>query len=413
MSTEFFFSNPTSQRRFRVGPLTCGIDGFAAQLAAEGYAHSSAKDKLRLIRDLSSWLEHEGLGVEVLDEQQIRAFLVARGPRRTAQREATTGRQLLSYLRENDRIPAAPSSLRSDSAMGWMEQAYERFLVHERGLTSATVKNYLPTVHAFLTERFGTDKIELDRLVAQDANQFILRHTQRLSRSRAKLLVTALRSFLRFLYQRGDISIDLASAVLPVMHWRLSGLPKSLAPEQVKSMLESCDRSTVIGRRDYAILLLLARLGLRAGEVVALTLDDLNWDKGIVTVPGKGQRREPLPLPHEVGEALVGYLQDGRPPCNTRCLFVRISAPHRGFSGAAAICDVVRRALARAGIDPPFKGSHLLRHSLATEMLRCGASLEDIGQILRHRHPETTQIYAKVDLESLRALAQPWPGGAI
>jgi site-specific recombinase XerD len=296
--------------------------------------------------------------------------------------------------------------------MGRMEQAYERFLVRERGLTSATVKNYLPTVHVFLTERFGTETIELERLVAQDANQFILRHAQHLSRTRAKLLVTALRSFLRFLYQRGDIPIDLASALLPVMHWRLSGLPKSLAPEQVNSMLDSCDRSTVIGRRDYAILLLLARLGLRAGEVVALTLDDLDWDKGIVTVPGKGQRREPLPLPHEVGEALVGYLQDGRPLCNTRCLFVRISAPHRGFTGAAAICDVVRRALVRAGIDPPFKGSHMLRHSLATEMLRCGASLEDIGQILRHRHPETTQIYAKVDLEALRALAQPWPGGA-
>ncbi|MCP4901727.1 MAG: site-specific integrase [bacterium] len=178
---------------------------------------------------------------------------MARGPRRTTQREATTCRQLLSYLRANDRIPAAPSSLRSDSAMGRMEQAYERFLVRERGLTSATVKNYLPTVHTFLTERFGTETIQLERLVAQDANQFILRHTQRLSRSRAKLLVTALRSFLRFLYQRGDIPIDLASAVLPVMHWRLSGLPKSLAPEQVKSMLESCDRSTVIGRRDYVL----------------------------------------------------------------------------------------------------------------------------------------------------------------
>jgi len=412
MSIELFFPDPTSQRRFRVGPLACDLDGFAAQLAAEGYSHSSARNKLRLIRDLSRWLEHEGLDVEVLDELRVRAFLVARGSRRTAQREATTARQLLSYLRANDRIPAAPSGPSSDSAMGRMEQAYERFLVRERGLTSATVKNYLPTVHVFLTERFGTETIELERLVAQDANQFILRHAQHLSRTRAKLLVTALRSFLRFLYQRGDIPIDLASALLPVMHWRLSGLPKSLAPEQVNSMLDSCDRSTVIGRRDYAILLLLARLGLRAGEVVALTLDDLDWDKGIVTVPGKGQRREPLPLPHEVGEALVGYLQDGRPLCNTRCLFVRISAPHRGFTGAAAICDVVRRALARAGIDPPFKGSHMLRHSLATEMLRCGASLEDIGQILRHRHPETTQIYAKVDLEALRTLAQPWPGGA-
>lgn len=412
MSTEFFFPNPTSQQGLRVGPLTCDIDGFAAQLAVDGYAHSSARDKLRLISDLSRWLEHEGLGVEGLDEQRIEAFLLARGSRRTAQREATTLRQLLSYLRENERIPAAPSGRSSDCPIARLARAYERFLVHERGLTSATVKNYLPTVHAFLTERFGTETVQLKRLVAQDANQFILRHAQRLSRTRAKLLVTVLRSFLRFLYQRGDIPIDLASAVLPVMHWRLSGLPKSLAPGQVQLMLENCDRSTVTGRRDYAILLLLARLGLRASEVVALRLDDLDWDTGVVTIPGKGQRCEPLPLPHEVGEALVGYLQDGRPPCNTRCLFVRICAPHRGFAGAAAICDVVRRALVRAGIDAPFKGSHVLRHSLATEMLRRGASLEDIGQILRHRHPETTQIYAKVDLEALRALAQPWPGGA-
>jgi site-specific recombinase XerD len=412
MSTELFFPDLTNQQRLRVGPLRCDIDGFAAQLAVEGYAHSSAKDKLCLISDLSRWLEYEGLGVEGLDEQRIEAFLAARGPRRTAQREATTGRQLLSYLRENERIPAAPSGLSGESPMARIARAYERFLVHERGLTSDTVKNYLPTVHAFLTERFGTETVQLERLVVQDTNQFILRHAQRLSRTRAKLLVTALRSFLRFLYQRGDIPSDLASAVLPIMHWRLSGLPKSLAPEQVQSLLESCEHNTVVGRRDYAILLLLARLGLRAGEVVALTLDDLDWDKGVVSVPGKGQRREPLPLPHEVGEALVGYQHTGRPRRNTRCVFVRLSAPHRGIAGAAAICDVVRRALARAGIDPPFKGSHMLRHSPATEMLRRGASLEDIGQILRHRHPETTQIYAKVDLEALQALVQPWPGGA-
>ena len=160
-------------------------------------------------------------------------------------------------------------------------------------------------------------------------------------------------------------------------------------------MLDSCDRGTVIGRRDYAILLLLARLGLRAGEVVALTLDDFNWSEGIVTVPGKGKRREPLPLPRDAGEGLTDYLRAGRPACPTRRLFVRMHAPHRGFRSSAAVCDIVRRALTRAGINSPFKGAHLLRHSLATSMLRNGASLEDIGQVLRHRHPETTQIYAK------------------
>jgi site-specific recombinase XerD len=293
-----------------------------------------------------------------------------------------------------------------------IERAYERFLVSERGLTSATVDNYLPTVRAFLLERFADEEIQLGLLVPQDANRFILRHAQGVSQSRAKLMVTALRSFLRYLHQRGDIAVDLAGAVLPVMHWRLMALPKSLPPEQVESLLASCERSTVAGRRDYAILLLMVRLGLRAGEVVAMTLEDLDWEAGVVTVRGKGQRQESLPLPHEVGQALVSYLRDGRPTCTTRRLFIRLKAPQRGFTTSAAICDVVRRALARAEIDPPFKGSHLLRHSLACEMLRRGASLEDIGQILRHRHPETTQIYAKVDLEALRALAPPWPGGA-
>ena len=239
-----------------------------------------------------------------------------------------------------------------------------------------------------------------------------MRQSQRVSRSRAKLLVTALRSFLRHLYQRGEIPVDLASAIFSVVSWRLSGLPRSLAPEQVESILNRCDLSTTAGRRDHAILVLLARLGLRGGEVVAMTLDDLDWDAGVVSVSGKGQRREPLPLTREVGQALAAYLCDARPRCSTRRVFVRIHAPHCGFAGPAAIGDVVRRALARAGIDPPFKGSHLLRHSLATGMLRHGASLEEIGQILRHRQPETTQIYAKLDLEALRALAPAWPGGA-
>ncbi|MEE8133541.1 MAG: site-specific integrase [Gemmatimonadales bacterium] len=410
MSTELFFPDPTIRQRLRVGPLAADINGFAAQLASQGYAHATAKDKLRLVSHVSRSLADQALSIDVLDEQWVETFLLGHEGQRAG--KAATCRQLLSYLRACGHIPAGPPDRSIEGPREQIERAYERYLVFERGVTSATVSNYLPTVHTFLTERFGTVEVQLETLVAQDANRFVLRHAQRFSRTRVKLIVTVLRSFLRFLHQRGDIPVDLAGAVLPVMYWRLSGLPKSLAPEQVESMLGSCDQSTIAGRRDYAILLLLARLGLRAGEVVAMTLDDLDWDTGVVTVPGKGQRREPLPLPHEVGEALAGYLRNGRPACTTRCLFVRLQAPHRGFASSVAICNVVRRALARARIDPPFKGSHLLRHSLATEMLRRGASLEDIGQILRHRHPETTQIYAKVDLEALRALAQPWPGGA-
>ena len=396
-----------------VGPLAGDLDGFSDRLAAYGYARITATNKLRLVRHLSRWLDQQWLGVEALDEQCFEAFLSARRARSKSHGEATTGRQLLSYLRESGRVPVAAAVAERDHPIGRIKRTYERFLIRERGLCPATVHRYLRIVDAFLTERFATRAVVLQRLVAQDANRFILRHSQRLSRSHAKLLATALRSFLRHLYQRGDIRVDLASAVLPVMNWRLSGLPKALAPEQVESVIESCDRRTATGRRNRAILLLLGRLGLRVGEVTTMTLDDLDWEQGVVIVSSKGQRREPLPLPHEVGEALVAYLRDGRPPCSTRRLFVTMRPPHRGFADTTAIRDVVRRSLARVGIDPPFKGSHLMRHSLATGMLRSGASLEDIGQILRHRHPETTQIYAKLDLEALRALAPVWPGGAI
>ena len=412
MSTEFYFPSRTSQRWLRVGPLAGDLDRFATRLKAQGYAHPSAVSKIRLVSNLSRWLEHQGLGVEALDEPRIEAFLLTRGPRCVRRGEATTARQLLSHLRASGRIALAPSSPENSNPFAQIERRYERFLVNERGLSRATVQNYLPIIHTFLAERFVTGAVALGALTVRDVNQFIVRQSQRLSRSRAKLLVTALRSFLRHLHQRGDIPADLAGALLPVVSWRLSGVPKSLAAEQVEAIIESCDLRTAAGRRDRAIVLLLARLGLRGGEVAAMTLDDLDWDASVVTVSGKGQRRHPLPLPREVGEALVAYLRDGRPPCPTRRVFVRIHAPHVGFAGPIAITNVVHRALARAGIDPPFKGSHLLRHSLATAMLRHGASLEEIGQLLRHVTPETTQIYAKVDLEALRALAPAWPGGA-
>lgn len=353
------------------------------------------------------------MAVEDLDRKHLEDFQSAREPQRRRSNDGATSRQLLDMLRSSGRVPFPRPAAPGDDPIERIAHSYERFLLDERGVKPTTVKNYLPTVRAFLVGRFGTQGIALDSLSAQDANRFVVREAQRLSVTRSKLVVTVLRSFLRHLHQRGEIPVDLAAAIPPVMNWRRVGLPKALAPEQVEAILSGCDRSTVSGRRDYAILLLLARLGLRGGEAVALTLDDFDWDEGIVTVPGKGQRREPLPLPCEVGEALEDYLRHGRPPgCSTRRLFVRVQAPHRGFASTSAIVCIVRRALARAQLDPPFKGAHLLRHSLATSMLRHGASLEDIGQILRHRHPETTQIYAKTDLEALSAVAQPWPGGA-
>ena len=412
MSTEFYFPNRTSQQWLRAGPLAGDLNRFATRLKAQGYARPTAVSKLRLVRSLSRWLEHRGLGVEALDELRIEAFLATRGPRCVQRGEAVTTRQLLSHLRTDGRIPLAAPSPQVSNPFASVERCYERFLVNERGVSRATVETYLPIVHAFLAERFATRAVAFETLTVRDVNRFIVRQSRRLSRSRVKLVVTALRSFLRHLHQRGDIPVDLAGALLPVASWRLSGVPKSLAPEQVEAVIRSCDARTAAGRRDRAIVLLLARLGLRAGEVAAMTLDDLDWDTGVVSVTGKGPRREALPLPREVGEALVAWLRDGRPPCPTRHVFVRIHAPHVGFAGPVAVINVVQRALARAGIDPPFKGAHLLRHSLATTMLRHGASLEEIGQVLRHASPDTTWIYAKVDLEALRTLAPAWPGGA-
>jgi site-specific recombinase XerD len=221
----------------------------------------------------------------------------------------------------------------------------------------------------------------------------------------------ALRSFFRFLRLRGDIAIDLGASIPKIAQWHWSTLPKSLKAEEVESLLGSCDQDTISGQRDYTILLLLARLGLRAGEVVAMTLDDIDWEAGHLRVRGKGGREDLLPISPDVGKALAHYLRHGRPRCATRRVFVRMHAPRRGFTTSVAICDVVRRALARSGIDSPRKGAHLLRHSLATEMLRKGSSLAEIGELLRHRLPDTTAIYAKVDIVALRALALPWAGG--
>jgi site-specific recombinase XerD len=223
------------------------------------------------------------------------------------------------------------------------------------------------------------------------------------------VIVPALRVFLRWLQQRGDTETGLRGCVPAVAAWQLATLPKALPTEHVKRLLQHCSRETAVGRRDYAMLLLLARLGLRAGELVSMELDDINWDSGDLVVRSKGGREDRLPLPRDVGAAVAAYLRNGRPSCSTRRLFVRARAPHRGFVSSVAICDIVKRGLKRAGLTPPRKGAHTLRHALACTMLRHGASLAEIGQILRHRSPDTTAIYAKVDLGALRALAQAWP----
>ena len=224
-------------------------------------------------------------------------------------------------------------------------------------------------------------------------------------------MTVALRSLLRFLHQRGDIATDLADSVPATASWSFAGLPKYLSPRQTELLLKTCKHDDPVAQRDRTILLLLTRLRLRASEVVHMTLDDIDWDAGELTVRGKGGRQDKLPLPRDVSQSLAKYLQQVRPKCACRNVFIRSRAPHRGFTESSAIAYIVRAALRRAGINAIAGGAHLLRNALATGMLRNGASLSEIGEILRHQLPKTTAIYTKVDTASLRTLAQPWPGG--
>ena len=391
-----------------IGALAPYADGFTALCASEGYSPRIVRDKYAFVADLSRWLKRRKLPLDRLDEALLNHFHMV-NHRFTSNGDLSTGRQLLRFLRTLSAIPAVPIDR---TPLGEFTRDYERFLIAERGLSQVTVIDHLRIVRSFLTGLFGDKALRFQNLRPQDTHRFILGEAQRASRSRAQQAAGTLRLLLRFLRQRGLIESDLAAAIPRVASWRLSRLPKFLPPEQIKRLLKCSDRSTPVGRRDYAILLFMARLGLRSAEVTAMTLEDFDWERSEFIVHGKGSRLERLPLPKDVGEALLRYLRHGRPACSARHVFIRMKAPFRAFADADAVYQIVRTALQRAGLNPHLKGGHLFRHSLATDLLRRGASLTEIGQLLRHRQQTTTQIYAKVDIRALRTIAQPWMGGA-
>ena len=297
---EQLFPTASARQRLLTGPLAPHIEGIADLLNSQGYARKSIAMKLRLIGELSRSLHRRQLPITALNESLIHRFLDCRRRRRFGPGSRATGKMLLCFLRTSGDIPSLTDVV-DPSPLTHLLHDYERFLSSERGLSQATLDNYLPAVRHFLTDRFGSDVMELEALCPQDAHRFILRLARKYSRSRSQLLVTALRSFFRFLFQRGDITSDLAGALPSVASWRLSHLPESLKPEEVERLLAHCDLHSTIGRRDFAILLFLARLDLRAGEVVAMMLEDIDWESGVLTVHGKGNREEQLPLPEDVG----------------------------------------------------------------------------------------------------------------
>jgi site-specific recombinase XerD len=317
---------------------------------------------------------------------------------------------MLSMLRQKGIVkPCQPPV--ANNARSKITAEFHCYLLQELGRSPSTVKNYVPFIEQFLMERFQNKTPDLALLRAPDGTGFVIRHAHQLSPVRAGIMVTALRSFFRYLLHCGAIATDLAGCVPAVPNWSLSTLPRFLPAAAVEKLLKRCDRKTAVGRRNHAILLLLARLGVRAGEVIKLSLDDIDWASGQITIHGKGGRSTQLPLPADVGTALAAYLRRDRPPSASRRVFLRHRAPLTGFANPSTLSSIVRRALKHAGIESAHMGAHVLRHSLATSMLRQGGSLDEIGELLRHQSPNTTAIYAKVDVAALHALALPWPGG--
>jgi len=400
-------------KNWHEGPLGTYIDKFAAWLQEQGYAQFTISYFIRLAADLSRWLAKHDFGLNDVQLNRIEEFIRVREQNECLRPgDAVMLKRLLGFLQDTSVLEEPAPLPFEETAIDYLCTKFSGYLRDERGLSDSTLKNYLPIVRLFLSQRFSPDLLCLEELNTVDINTFILEQAKRLSPNRSKLVVTALRSFLRFLFVDGAISTDFSLCVPTVPLWRMQGLPKALTPEEIEQVLNHCDRSTAVGTRDYAILMLLARLGLRAGEVVALRLDDLHWTIGEIVIHGKGASCDRLPLTQEVGESIVDYLEHGRPRCSSRDLFLRSRAPLCGFASPVAVSTLVRRALERARLAPPSKGAHLFRHGLACSMLRQGASLEEIGEILRHRHPDTTALYAKVDLLRLRTLAAPWPRGA-
>ena len=407
-----FFKDLKTIERMTDGTTGQYIARYAAQLHEEGYARKSGKQMLKLVDDFVQWLKRKRVAVHQIRPDHGKKYQQFRRRRGypSHRGDRTTLARWFKLLQKEGIIPKpVPQPITPSQHL--LEE-YDRYLQKERSLSWATRITYRPLVAKFLTGKFDNGPVELSTLRALDVIKFVQRCAKRLGTKRAQLMTSALRSFLQFARYHGDLNVDLTACVPSVAGWTLSGLPKSLPVREVAQVLAQCRRATAVGRRDYAILLLLARLGLRAGEVVNLTLEDIDWDTGRISIRGKGNRVDQLPLPTDVGEAIAAYLQHDRPHAlNTRRLFIRVRAPLTGFRNSIAIASVVRHALARAGIDSPRKGAHQFRHTLASELLRQGHSLSEIGEILRHRSPETTAIYAKVDLLALRPLALPWPGG--
>lgn len=391
------------------GLLAPYAEGFHAELRALGYRRNASSPQLALMAHLSRWLEHRGLEPGGFDPGLVEAFLADRRSEGYTMWLSTKGiAPLLAFLRSIGVVPVVVD-FGAVTAVDRLIEEFVGYLRSERGLTDGTIYNYVSVAGVFLAAETQIDEADLSGLSASDVVGFVLAENEGRSVRSAQSLACGLRAFLRFAFATGKTDTDLAAGVPTIASWRLSTVPRSISQSEVKALLGSCDRRTAFGRRDYAAMLLMVRLGLRAGEIAALELVDIDWRAGDLVVRGKCSRVERLPLPVDVGGAIAGWVRRGRPVCGSQRVFTRVRAPHQGLS-VGGVGAIVKAAGLRVGI--PDVHAHRLRHTAATRMLAGGADLVEIGQVLRHASVLTTSIYAKVDDDRLRPLAIAWPTGA-
>jgi site-specific recombinase XerD len=396
----------------RGSPLHPFVERYVALLKQQGYADGTAKLHIRLFVHLQRWLKARGYSdLDKLDELLFEAFLREYSIGRHSHLGAPMAlRRFLGVLREAGvtrpaKMPSLPPARR-------LTDDYRCFLRDQRGCSVLTVGKYGQHVDRFLSQLFGIGPVDMRQITFANVIAFVEGTTSDHGQCFTKQVINAIRSFLRFLHYCGKLKSDWAGSVPRIACWQLAGLPKPLSPDAVLKILDSCDQTTIVGRRDHAILLLLARLGLRPGEIAAMKIDDIDWESARLTVrSNKGRGWARMPLPEDVGKAIARYLRTDRPSSPSRNVFVRIPAPHNPLATSRAVAARATAAMVRVGVKSARKGAHIFRHSLASDMLRQGASLDEIGRVLRHTNVRSTAIYAKVDINALRRLAVPMPGG--
>lgn len=406
-----YFESAARIQVIRSSPFGSLLEEFAEYLFESGYAEISARRHIRSAEHLLHWASTSGLLIHELNDSDLARFgdhltqCDCGRYSRASPVNILTGARLFMRLAHGVGAPPVMEPEPADPQPALL-RAFCEWMREQRGTSEPTLYNYSLPIQE-LIHRLGEDPNNYD---ARSLRQFVLEQNNCSGWEKTKHCTTALRMLLRFLIAEGRCHSGLLGAIPVMAHWRLTSLPRYLPPEDVQRIIESCDNSSPVGKRDRAILLLLARLALRAGDIVRMRLQDIDWKESWIHVSGKSRCQTRLPLTQEVGQSIATYLQDGRPAGQTDALFLRSRAPFRALASHAAVSVLVARAMDRAEITRPGRGAaHLLRHSIATEMLRHGATLQEISALLRHRHIETTQIYAKVDVEALRQIAQPWP----